>query len=74
MDEKFFEQAEALEQNQRDAAIRAATAATAAESHPDFDGKHCVECDTEIPAGRLALGKVRCVYCQTIKERTYAHA
>jgi RNA polymerase-binding transcription factor DksA len=34
------------------------------ESHPDFDGVHCVKCDVEIPPGRLALNKVRCVDCQ----------
>lgn len=36
----------------------------AAETHPDFDGVHCVDCDDEIPEGRLALNKVRCVHCQ----------
>lgn len=39
------------------------------ESHPDFDGLHCVGCDVEIPAGRLALHKVRCVDCQQVLER-----
>ena len=34
------------------------------ESHPDFDGRHCVECCEAIPKPRLALGKVRCVICQ----------
>lgn len=35
------------------------------ESHPDFDGEHCIACDDEIPAARLALGKIRCVACQS---------
>ena len=39
------------------------------ESHPDFDGKHCIECDTEIPKARLALHKVRCVDCQSEVEK-----
>lgn len=39
------------------------------ETHPDFDGVHCVDCDDDIPAGRLVLGKVRCVYCQALLER-----
>ena len=41
------------------------------QSHPDFDGLHCVQpdCGAEIPAGRLALGRVRCVECQGLKER-----
>lgn len=34
------------------------------EAHPDFDGKHCVDCGDVIPKARLALGKVRCVNCQ----------
>lgn len=29
----------------------------------------CVDCDTDIPAGRLALGKVRCIDCQNLKEK-----
>lgn len=39
------------------------------ESHPDFDGKHCVDCDDLIPKARLGLGRVRCVSCQTNIER-----
>ena len=34
------------------------------EMYPDFDGKHCVDCDREIPAARLLLKRVRCVDCQ----------
>lgn len=44
-------------------------AKVAPETHPDFDGKHCVECEDDIPPARLALGKVRCVQCQTDKEK-----
>lgn len=29
----------------------------------------CVDCDSEIPAGRLALAKVRCIICQGNKEK-----
>lgn len=32
---------------------------------PSFDGKHCVECEDEIPEKRLALGYEHCVVCQT---------
>lgn len=35
------------------------------QTHPDFDGLHCVECDIEIPKLRLDSGRVRCVDCQT---------
>ena len=38
------------------------------EVHEDFDGEHCVECDTKIPQARLLLRKVRCVDCQTFLE------
>jgi len=38
------------------------------ETHPDFDGLHCVDCDDEIPALRLALRRVRCVHCQELLE------
>lgn len=37
----------------------------APEKHPDFDGVHCVDCEVQIPQGRLQLGKVRCVDCQS---------
>lgn len=64
-----MEQASALEQLHRDAAIAAAQRPEKA--HPEFDGKHCIEseCGDVIPAGRLALGKVRCVDCQAAKEK-----
>lgn len=29
----------------------------------------CVDCDDDIPAARLALGKIRCVACQDSKEK-----
>lgn len=29
----------------------------------------CIDCDDPIPEGRLALGKIRCIDCQEIKER-----
>ena len=52
-------------------ATRRALGKSAPESHPDFDGRHCVgpNCGVEIPSGRLALGKVMCVDCQGLKER-----
>ncbi len=41
------------------------------EQNPDgsWPVTECVECDAEIPPGRLVLGKIRCVYCQEILER-----
>lgn len=46
-------------------------ALAAPESHPDFDGRHCVEedCGEEIPDERLSLQKVRCVSCQVRIEK-----
>ena len=43
-----------------------------AESHPEFDGEHCVDCDESIPVVRLQLGRVRCVGCQSILEKNAA--
>lgn len=42
--------------------------ATAPETHPDFDGVNCVDCDTAMPPERLAAQRVRCTACQTIVE------
>lgn len=41
------------------------------ESHPDFDGVHCVEddCGVVIPKLRLDMGRVRCVDCQALLEK-----
>lgn len=51
--------------------IANARAGAAPESDPRFDGKSCVEedCGVAIPAGRLALGRIRCVECQELIER-----
>jgi RNA polymerase-binding transcription factor DksA len=42
---------------------------SAPETHPDFDGFHCLDCGDEIPVLRLRLGRIRCVDCQTRLER-----
>lgn len=61
-----LDQASRTEQMERDNALKAASLACAPQTHARFDGLHCVEddCGVEIPAGRLALGKVRCADCQ----------
>ena len=62
-----FDQASEVEQGFRDAAI---AAARFNESKPkEFDGENCYDCGLEIPTARLALGKFRCVDCQSNKER-----
>lgn len=71
----LIDEANALASALTDRAIAAARRANAPEHHPDFDGETCVECGEEIPADRLALGKVRCVRCQTtIEHRRKQHA
>lgn len=39
------------------------------QSHPDFDGSHCVECDCDIPPQRLSWGRIRCTECEDIQQR-----
>lgn len=55
-------------------AERRARGKSAPESHPDFDGHHCVEpdCGVEIPRERLLLNRIRCVYCQERREKLFA--
>jgi RNA polymerase-binding transcription factor DksA len=60
-----LDEAAALSSAITDAAIEEVRRANAPETHPDFDGKSCVECGELIPRERLALGKVRCVHCQS---------
>lgn len=70
MDEWHYERAERIAEAARAEAEADARAAAAPQHHPDFDGLHCIEpdCGAEIPAGRLALGKIRCVDCQALRE------
>ena len=49
-------------------ALRGQVGKSAPEVHPDFDGQNCVACAEAIPAPRLALGRVRCVVCQSVLE------
>lgn len=39
--------------------------------NPDGSWPHteCIDCEDPIPEGRLALGKVRCIDCQELKEK-----
>lgn len=79
MDEKHFEHAAFLEEQDRLRGIKQAQLANLPEKdlkfangnlmYPEFDGETCIGCGDDIPEGRLALGKVRCVICQTIRER-----
>lgn len=70
MNEKDLELADALAQAQRDNGIANSKRAMAPQRHPNFDGLHCVDCEVEIPAARLAMHRVRCTGCQAYIERT----
>jgi RNA polymerase-binding transcription factor DksA len=61
-----LDRASQLEEQQRSARINETRQAAAPETHPDFDGIHCVAdgCGVVIPEARRALGKVRCIDCQ----------
>ncbi len=69
MDEWQLEIAARNEQAAREEAEKAAHLAMVPETHPFYDGKHCVGCGEPILKARREMGKVRCVPCQTFKER-----
>jgi RNA polymerase-binding transcription factor DksA len=52
-----------------DIALNAQKDKLAPETHPDFDGEHCVECGDDMPKARLEMNRVRCMPCQERKER-----
>jgi hypothetical protein len=47
----------------------AVAAADRPQSHPDFNGRDCVECGEALPGVRLAYKRIRCAPCQTEVER-----
>jgi RNA polymerase-binding transcription factor DksA len=51
------------------AAVGNARAAAIPNPPPEFDGKHCVDCDEPIHPARLAHGLYRCIDCATYLER-----
>jgi len=56
---------------QQEEVQRRARAMFAPESHPDFDGLHCVEedCGVVLPLERLKLHRIRCTSCQEDLDR-----
>jgi RNA polymerase-binding transcription factor DksA len=52
-----------------EAALAKQKDALAPETHPDFDGAHCVECNADMPKARLDLKRIRCIGCQTALEK-----
>lgn len=70
------DQASMFQMAENEHALAKVKAKLAPETHPDFDGKTCLECGDKIPKARLAMGKIRCVHCQTALEarsRMYAN-
>jgi phage/conjugal plasmid C-4 type zinc finger TraR family protein len=65
MDEKYHEQAQALEQQRRDAALQAASRACGGTGRAT-----CYDCDEPIEAKRrkAAPSAIRCINCQRIFE------
>jgi RNA polymerase-binding transcription factor DksA len=60
-----FEQAAALQERMNEAGLAEVRRAVAPEYHPDFDGKHCIDCGDDIPPKRLEMRRIRCVGCQS---------
>jgi RNA polymerase-binding transcription factor DksA len=52
-------------------AERRARGRSGPEQDPRFDGQHCVEedCGVALPIERLNAKRVRCVDCQTLREK-----
>lgn len=70
MSDRLTELIDAAQNQQREneeRALKNVRARMAPESHPHFDGSHCVEADCEalLPKARLLDGRIRCVECQT---------
>lgn len=73
MSDRYTEQVDAAQEQQHTTnqqAIERVRANLGPESHPDFDGKHCIDGGEVIPPERLAMGRIRCTGCQEALERT----
>ena len=63
-----FDEASELESIQNALSVNAVRDRAKPQSHPDFNGTDCIECSATIPAGRLALGRIKCIECQEVEE------
>lgn len=70
----FIDDAQAVNELHQEVSLKNQRAKVLPETHPDFDGAHCVDCAEEIPLQRLQWGRVRCTPCQEYLERTCAAA
>ena len=69
------DQAAMIQMAENAKALAKVKARLAPEMHPNFDGKHCIECGDKIPKLRLEMAKIRCVHCQSaleVKSKLYA--
>lgn len=68
-----FDHASELESSFRELSLSEARRKLKPEQEQNEDGTwpvlYCVDCDDEIPEARLAMGKIRCVDCQSNLER-----
>lgn len=62
--------AQELQDNSNRVAIAKVQASMGPESHPEFDGVHCVDGGEVIPPERLAMGRIRCTGCQAALEHS----
>lgn len=69
MDEWMLEQAARLEEAERENARVKNREALAPQKHPGFNGHDCIDCEEPIPEARLAMGRIRCVECQSRREK-----
>lgn len=60
------EQALARARSKESARIRATQIAI---NDGDFDGEHCIECEVDLPAERIADHRMLCTGCQSAVER-----
>jgi RNA polymerase-binding transcription factor DksA len=65
----FIDDAQVVNELHQELSLREQRAKVMPETHPDFDGAHCIDCEDEVPAARLSWGRIRCVGCQEHKER-----
>jgi RNA polymerase-binding transcription factor DksA len=64
------DQAQHLQLMEQAEILRRAREMNRPQTHPDFDGIHCIDCDIEIPPlRRAATGSIRCVDCQGQHEK-----
>lgn len=70
--ERYTEQVDQAQEQQianNERGIENARANLAPQSHPHFDGSHCVDCPELLPIARLHMGRIRCVTCQELVEQ-----